>query len=74
MVYEDILCMGLSTQNVDKVSKMVLEKLEGIECDQLPNSTFSKYMSIEAWGLGQPQITSELADCEDDLVLVRWHE
>ena len=48
MVYEDILCMGLSTQNVDKVSKIVLEKLEGIECDQLPNSTFSKYMLIEA--------------------------
>ena len=51
MVYEDILCMGLSTRNVEKVIKIALEKLAGIECDQLPKSTFSKYMLIEARGL-----------------------
>ena len=66
MVYEGIFCMGLSTWNVEKVMKIVPEELAGIECDRLPKSTFSKYMLIEAQGL---QIASELADCEDDLVL-----
>ena len=61
--------MGLGTRNVEKVIKIVLEKLAGIECDRLPKSTFSKYMLIEAHGLAQLQIASELADCEDDLVL-----
>ena len=69
MVYEDILCMGLSTRNVEKVIKLVLEKLEGTECNRLPKSTFSKYMLIEALGLAQLQIASELADCEEDFVL-----
>ena len=68
MVYEDILCMGLSTWNVEKVIKIVLEKLAGIECDRLPKSTFSKYMLIEARGLAKLQIASQPADCEDDLV------
>ena len=69
MVYEDILCMGLSTRNVEKVIKLLLEKLAGTEYDRLPKSTFSKYMLIEARGLAQLQIASELADCEEDLVL-----
>ena len=34
MVYEDILCMDLSTRNVEKIIKLVLEKLAGIECDR----------------------------------------
>ena len=66
MVYEDILCMGLSTRNVEEVIKIVLEKLVGIECDRLPKATSSKYMLIEACGLAQLQIASELASCEDD--------
>ena len=68
MVYEDILCMGLCTHNVEKVIKIVLEKLAGIECDRLPKSTFSKYMLIEARGLAKLQIASQPADCENDLV------
>ena len=74
MVYVDILCMGLSTRNVEKVIKIVLEKvikivlekLAGIECDRLPKATFSKYMLIEACGLAQLHIASELVNCEDD--------
>ena len=61
--------MGLSIRNVEKVVKIVLEKLAGIECDRLPKSTFSKYMLIEARGLAQLQTASELADFEDGLVL-----
>ena len=62
--------MCLSTRNVEKVIKIVLEKLAGIECDRLPKATFSKYILIEAHGLAQLQIATELANCEDnDLVL-----
>ena len=60
--------MGLCTHNVEKVIKIVLEKLAGIECDRLPKSTFSKYMLIEARGLAKLQIASQPADREDDLV------
>ena len=37
MVYEDFFCIGLGTTNVEKVIKLVLEKVAGIECDRLPN-------------------------------------
>ena len=47
---------GLSTRNVEKLIKLVLEKLAGIECDRLLKSTFSKYMLIEARGLVQFQL------------------
>ena len=69
MVYEEILCMGFSTRNVENLMKLVLEKLVGFEYDRLPKSTFSKYMLIEAGELAQHQIASELADYEEDLVL-----
>ena len=62
IVFEDILCMGLSTRNVEKVIKLVLEKLAGIEYDCLLKSTFSKYMLIEARGRALLQIASEFAD------------
>ena len=65
-VYEDILCKGLSTRNVEKVIKIVLQKFAGIECDRLQNATFSKHMLIEVRGLAQLQIASEVANCEDD--------
>ena len=53
---------GLSTRNVEKLIKLVLEKLAGIECDRLLKSTFSKYM-LDTW-------TSRTSiDCEEDLVL-----
>ena len=47
---------GLSTRNVEKLIKLVLEKLAGIECDRLLKSTFSKYMLIETRGLVELQL------------------
>ena len=41
MVYEDTLCMGLSNRNVEKVIKIVLEKLASTECDRLPKATLA---------------------------------
>ena len=61
MVYEDLLCMGLSTRNVEKVIRIVLEKLAGISVEKLPKPTFTKYMLIEARGLAQLHVAAELA-------------
>ena len=69
MIYEEILGMGLSTRNAEKVIVLVLKKLVVIECNPLPKLSFSKYMLIEACRLTQLQIGSKLADCEEDLVL-----
>ena len=41
MVYEDTLHMGLSNRNVEKVIKIVLEKLASTECDRLPKATLA---------------------------------
>ena len=38
----------LSSQNVEKVVRIVLEKLASITCGQLPKATFSKDMLYEA--------------------------
>ena len=62
--------MGLDTMNVEKVIKLVLGNVAGIECDRLPNWTFCKYMLIEACGLAQLQTASELGDCAENLVLL----
>ena len=56
--------------NVDKVIKIVLEKVADIECDRLQEAIFRKYILIRACGLAQLQITSDFGNCEyDDLVL-----
>ena len=73
MVYEDMLRMDLSTRNVEKLIKIVLEKFTGTECDRLPKATISKYMLIEALRLAQLHMVSELANCEDD-DLVLWSD
>ena len=63
-VYEDLTCFGVSSRNVEKVVQIVLEKLAGITCDQLPKATFSKGMLYEARALAQYQVASEL-NCSD---------
>ena len=39
--YHDLLCMCLSTRNVEKVFEIVLRDLLTIEVAQLPKSTFA---------------------------------
>ena len=66
MVYEDILMMGVSTRNVEKVIRLVLEKVAGIKVDRLPSECFARYMLVEARGLAQYQIAFELVgNCSD---------
>ncbi len=60
MVYEDLLCMVVSTLNVEGVIRKVLKNIAGIEVDRLPKATFSKYMLLEARSLSQMQVADEL--------------
>ena len=59
-VYQDLLCMGLSTRNVQKVIKIVLKDLLGIDAVKLPGSTFSNYMLLEARYVAQIHVADEL--------------
>ena len=69
MVYEDILMMGVSTRNVERVIRLVLEKVAGIKVDRLPSECFARYMLVEARGLAQYQIAFELVDNCSDMTL-----
>ena len=60
MVYEDLLCMGLSCRSIEKVIETVLDKLADTEVERLPKPTFAKYMLLEARGLAQIHVASEL--------------
>ena len=59
-MYEDLLCFGVSSRNVDKIVRIILEKLAGITCYRLPKATFSKNMLYETPALAQFQVPSEL--------------
>ena len=63
-VYEDLLCFGVSSRNVEKAVRIVLEKLADITCDRLPKATFTKGMLYEGRALAQFQVASEL-NCSD---------
>ena len=66
MIYEDLLCMGLSTQNIEKYVRLILEKLATNEVGRLPKVTFAKDMFVEARALSQTQLASVLTENTDD--------
>ena len=66
MVYEDLLCMGLSTRNIEKSVRLILEKLANVEFGRLPKVTFAKDMFLEARALSQIQLVSVLTESTDD--------
>ena len=61
MVYEDLLCMGVSTRNIEGVIRSVL-KTVGVNVGRLPKETFAKYMLFEARALAQLQVADELSE------------
>ena len=71
-MYEDLLCFVVSSRNVEKVIRIVLEKLAGIICDRLPKAIFSKDMQHEARELAQFQVASEL-NCSDEDFCLQSH-
>ena len=59
------MCKGLSCQNIEKVIKIVLKELVGVDVERLPKSTFAKVMLLEARGLAQIHVASELSSTEN---------
>ena len=60
MVYKDLLCMGLSTQNKENIVRLISEKLANVEVGWLPKATSAKDMFLEARALFQIHLVSVL--------------
>ena len=61
MLYEDLLCLGVSTNNVENVIRKCL-KVVGVTVHNLPKATFAKYMLFEARLLEQLRVFDELTE------------
>ena len=68
-VYQDLLCMGVSTRNVKNVIEIALRDLLGIEVTQLPKPTFANYMLWEARYVAQIHVTDELTNAVENSTL-----
>ena len=66
MIYENLLCMGLSTPNIEKSVRLILEKCAKVEVGRSPKVTFVKDMFIEARALSQIQLASVLTENTDN--------
>ena len=66
MVYEDLLCTGLSSGNIEKRVRLILEKLANAEVGRLPKVTFAKDMFLETRVLSQIQLVSVLTENTDE--------
>ena len=62
MLYEDLLCMGVSTRNIEGVIRKVLKYVIDADVGRLPKATFAKYMLLQARSLAQIQVVDELVD------------
>ena len=62
MIYEDLLCMGLSTGNIERYVRLILEKLRNVEVGRLHKVTFAKDMFLEPRALSQIQLASVLIE------------
>ena len=60
-VYQDLMRMGLSSWNVEKVLEIVLRDLHRLEVAQLPGKTFSNLMMLEAPYVAQIHVADELS-------------
>ena len=69
MVYKDLLSMGLSSRNVEKCVRLVLEKLAKVKAGRLPKVTFTKNMFLEARHLVQIHVASVLSENQGNLTL-----
>ena len=66
MVYEDLLSTRLSTRNVERCVRLVLEKLAEAKVGRLPKVTFAKDMFLEARGLAQIHVVTKLLDSKEN--------
>ena len=58
--------MGLSTQNIEKCVRLILEKLANVEVGRFPKVTFAKDMFLEARVLFQIPLASVLTENTGD--------
>ena len=58
--------MGLSTRNIEKSVRMILENLANVEVGRLPKVTLTKDVFLEARALSQIQLVSVLIENTDD--------
>ena len=63
-VYQDLVCMGVGVNNVEKIVKSVLVNLAKMNAESLPKSTFARLMFLEARRLSQIQVTSEIIESD----------
>ena len=68
-VHEDVLSMGLSSRNIEKCVRFVLEKLAKVKVGRLPKVTFAKNMFLEARCLAQIHVASVLSINQGNLTL-----
>ena len=68
-VHEDVLSMGLSSRNIEKCVRFVLEKLAKVKVGRLPKVTFAKNMFLEARCLAQIHVASVLSENQGNLTL-----
>ena len=54
--------MDASTRNVEKVIRLVLERIAGVKVDRLTSECFAKYFFVEASELIQYQNRLELSE------------
>ena len=54
--------MDASTRNVEKVIRLVLERIAGVKVDRLTSESFAKYFFVEASELIQYQNRLELSE------------
>ena len=66
MVYVDLLSMGLSTRNVERCVRLVLEKLAKAKVGRLPKVTFAKDMFLEARDLAQIHVATTSLDSKEN--------
>ena len=61
-VYQDLVCMGVGVNDVEKVIQSVLNNIAKLKVDSLPKSTFSRYMYLEARRLSQIHVAESLLE------------
>jgi hypothetical protein len=64
-VYASLLASNVGVKNVEKVVKIVLNKLANVEVDRLPKKSFSEIMLVEAKALAQMQCAEAIMQSDN---------
>ena len=64
-VHASLLASNVGVKNVEKVVKIVLNKLANVEVDRLPKKTFSEIMLVEAKALAQMQCAEAIMQSDN---------